>query len=262
MSLEECYKMFLREDVKTVNTDGVVIVDRLTLPEYLVYALMMRNQLVVRLHRSEQSPSPSVTEENFSVEEEQEMIWNHLQDLLGDRTRSTKSSTATERIVEAMKSSCNIIASQSSSSVAAADAPDSVFVWPKRAPKRKQSNAWHAAPKRQKVQTDDKDLDKLKAEPEYQALRQIFERLEVIQLNPVTIEEDYKCQFEFRFDFLKVQQKSRQLSYRGIVCTRGSSPSYKDLVYLQRQQAKALPILVFNVDEAMVVNCFLYDVRG
>lgn len=255
MSLEECYKTFLVEHSSSA--------DKLTLAEYLVYALMIRNQFTVKIYDEDsQSKNPLKIPK---LENEEEWIWSHLEDLLANRR--TKSSTpAQEMIEQRMQRSMEFIASQSpmdEDEKRGSDEPETEFEWPKKAAKRKHSSAWESAPKRSKVQHNEKGLDVLKSDPEYQSMKDIFEGLEVIRVNPQVIEEDYQSTAKIRFEFLKQDKGRRTVStvYRGIVCTKGHNPSYKDLVQQQRQQSSPLPILVFNVNDSMVVNCFAYDVE-
>lgn len=248
MSLEECYQTFLAEDRPSRENNS-----KLTLAEYLVYAFMVRNQLNVRLHQdiSSAGKAPEVTEVN-----EDDIIWSHLDDMLA--MRSGKSDTALEKkIIETMQRSNEFIESQSSLGITQ---EETIFEWPKKTSKRKYSSDWQTPSKRHKAEREDRGLDKLKSDEEYQAMQEVFERLEVIKFNSFPIENDFKSTFKFRFDFSQMGKKNKEVSYRGIVCTRGSIPNYKDLIYLQRQQSQALPIMVFNVEESMVVNCFLYQV--
>lgn len=255
MSVEECYKSFLTEDdLPDANR-------RLSLAEYLVYALMVRNQSIVRIHKEE----IIVKEREPEIENEEELIWSHLEDLL-TRREGSSSSALRNKIKERMKKTKEFIESQYHPDEGGSREMDieSPFEWPRKAPKRKQSNAWHTPAKRfkEESQSRSRDLDKLKTDSEYVAMRTIFEELQLIQVNPCPIEVDFKSPFSIRFDISKSGKKNKTLSYRGIVCTKDSTPNYKDLVYLHRKQSVPLPIIVFNVDESMVVNCFLYAFRG
>lgn len=248
MSLEECYKTFLAEDGPSREDNG-----KLTLAEYLVYAFMVRNQLNVRLYqdKSPEGKIPEVPEIN-----EEELIWSHLDELLA--RRSGKGDTPLEKkIMQTMQESKVFIESQSSLGITL---EETVFQWPKKTSKRKYSSDWQAPSKRHKAEREDRGLDKLKSDEEYQAMKDVFERLEVIKFNSFPMDGNFQSTFKFTFDFSQMGKKNKEVSYRGIVCTRGSIPNYKDLIYLQRQQREPLPIMVFNVDESMVVNCFLYQV--
>lgn len=260
MSLEECYKTFLTEDSNREQ-------DKVTLAEYLVYASMTRNQFNTRVHK--ESPfKDKKGQEVDPVEDDEELIWSNLLDLLSNQKQKPTTITTQKRkcIVNLMEQNKEFIASQSSidqAFVSMDESSESDFSWPKAGTKRKHSSAWETAPKRSKVVCQDNGVDKLMSDPEYQDMRSVFEELQVIRVNPQIIEDGFKSEFKFCFDFLKNDNKKKGMSllYRGIVCTKDKGPTYKDLVHLQRQQASHLPILVFHVDKSMILSCFIYDVE-
>lgn len=253
MSVEECYQTFL------ASNEGGGLTDRLTLPEYLVYAQMTRNGFYVPLHRK--------TPKTEAVSEE-DLIWTHLKDLLANTNRSGSNSSMRDGVVKSMEHHRNFIASQSKTDTLVDDQEMTCaeFEWPKKPQKRKRTPEWDVVQaKRSKWRHQESPLNALKSDPEYQQMKSCFEGLEVIQISSLPIETDFKPAFQFRFDILNPQPSYKRdcvPHYRGIVCMLDNAPSYKDLVYLQRQQTPAVPILIFHVDEAFIVNCFLYEVDG
>lgn len=246
LSLEECYKMFLTETTSD---------DHLTLPEYLVYATLTRSGLFLRLHVPIKIP---LTEE--------ELIWNHLDELLANPTRREPPNIPSPPIViQQMERSRSFIEGHLKSDQSMVPEETS-FEWPTKKAIKRKSSSWaqtaQGSVKRLKRNPKESKLDVLKMLPEYEQMRSIFEELQITRVRTFPVRSDFHSSFQIKFDIFnpksKHDKKATIPSYRGIVCSSNRSPEYQDLIYLQ-QDLDPTPILVFHVDESMMIHGFLYE---
>lgn len=261
MSVEECYESFLTSDDDGCGENPQL----LTLTQYLVYALLARNGFIVRRHEDKPRGAES------QVVDEVSLIWTHLQDLLANRPQT---SSLPDSIIEEMKQHRQAIKSQfndkpksapedvesCSQDWITANAPTKTSLPQSRKRKAEASNDWST----KRFKATNRALEVLKDDRDYKRMSNCFESLQVIRINGEPVEPGFVSSFQFHFDVRdpKLGLKKDSLPiYRGIVCTPGTSPSYKDLSYLQQSQTDQVPILVFHV-ESMIVNCFLYEISG
>lgn len=258
MSLEECYNTFLKSTTRNGDQDGD---HRLTLAQYLVYALITRNGYFAMKNKPFVKVSMNPTETDF--------IWNNLKELLSTEKRQfVAPNPVPDRIKRRMEDNLRFIKSpaQSSSTEIVEQREEMEFEWPKNSLKRKRTSGLPTSspqPVKRSKNNEMSSLDVLKTDPEYRQLMMCFEELNVIRISSQHIEEDFQSPFSFHLDILNPKSGYKRYiapDYRGIVCNGSDTPSQKDLIYLQRKQCVPLPILVFHVDESMTINCFVYEV--
>lgn len=238
-------------------TDDSTSDDKLTLPEYLVYATLTRSGLYVRLHLPIRIPL-----------DDEEIIWNHLDELLKAPQRDRlgdSGSSKSHSMVQQMEKSRLFIENQSK--VEEIGDEEFSFEWPTtKTPLKRKLSGWasqdQSSSKRFKRNPKESKLNVLKDLPEYDRLRDVFKQLEIIKLRTYPVEVDYQCSFHFKFDIFnpksKHDKKTAIPSYRGIVCPSNKSPEFRDLIYLQ-QDIDPTPILIFHVDESMIIQSFMYE---